>query len=277
MPTLISWHCSREQLDGELLRPPGRGTLIPGQPSRDRLVLAALLLAGCWGSATVTTADSGSPAGPDAAASPADASSQPPDATTSPPPDASSPPPPVDATTAPPPDAGPETFGPNLLVDPGFEDGLGQYSGVARSWETNDAQSHPSFDFLDSSNCHSGTFCQRVAPMGAAWDSGILRQVTGYGSVTPGRTYELSGWVRTNGMVNSASWYVLGVWWFADDVEADPSKDLKNPRPAQNNYGWTELKLRGVAPANANRAAAVLSGHFDGEAVYDDLRLREVQ
>jgi len=162
--------------------------------------------------------------------------------------------------------------GPNLLLNPGFEEGEGAYPGVGLHWETNDAQAHADNDFLDDSVAFEGIYSQRIETHGE-WDAGMIRQVSGYGTVVEGRTYRLRCAVRTQGMANPAAWYVLGLWWFANDSWLG---EVKNEQPADLNYDWTVLVIEETAPPGANRAAAVLSAHYDGTAWYDDVVLAEV-
>ncbi len=168
-------------------------------------------------------------------------------------------------------DSGPDE-GPNLLLNGGFEEGEGAYPGVGLHWETNDAGAHPDNDALDTAVAYAGAASQRITIDGA-WDEGMIRQVTAYGSVSGGHVYRLRAMVRTEGMENPAAWYVLGLWWFDGDTWL---AEVKNTEPPDVNYDWSELVIEAEAPANATRAAAVLSAHFDGTAWYDEVVLAEV-
>lgn len=88
-----------------------------------------------------------------------------------------------------------------------------------------------------------------------------------------GHTYRLRSAVRTEGMANPAAWYVLGLWWFNNDTWLGEAKNEQQP---DINYDWTVLVIEEVAPPGANRAAAILSAHYDGIAWYDDVVLAEV-
>lgn len=169
-------------------------------------------------------------------------------------------------------DTGSAGEGPNLLLNGGFEEGEGSFPGVGLHWETNDAQAHPDNDFLDSSAFYAGTTSQKITTHGS-WDAGMIRQVSGYGTVVEGSTYRLRAMVRTQDMENPAAWYVLGLWWFANDSYVD---EVKNDQPADNNYDWTQVVIEATAPPGVNRAAAILSAHYDGTAWYDEVVLAEV-
>lgn len=160
----------------------------------------------------------------------------------------------------------------NLIRGGGFELGEGDYPGVGRYWETNDAQPHPEVDFLDAGIKHSGHYSQHLAA-NPVWDLGMTRQITDYGSVVPGRTYRLQAWVRTANVQNPAGWYVLGLWWFENDTWLG---DVKMERPETNNYDWRLITIEAVAPPRANRLGAILTRHTDGDAWYDDVRAVEV-
>jgi len=162
--------------------------------------------------------------------------------------------------------------GPNLLLNPGFEEGEGTYPGVGLHWETNDAQPHPDNDSLDSAVAYEGITSQRIDTHGS-WDAGMIRQVSGYGTIVEGHTYRLRAAVRTEGMANPAAWYVLGLWWFSNETWLG---EAKNEQPPDLNYDWIVLTIEEAAPPGANRAAAVLSAHYDATAWYDDVVLAEV-
>jgi len=168
--------------------------------------------------------------------------------------------------------AGTAAAGPNLIRNPGFEEGESpQYPGVGLYWETNDAQPHPDVDVLTTSTKHSGTYSQRLKAH-STWDLGAVRQVSNYGSVTAGKTYEIRAWIKTANVYNSAGWYVFGIWWFNNDTYLS---DSKMPRQETNNYDWREISWTAVAPPGANRVAAFLSRHTDGDAWYDDVFIGE--
>ena len=220
-----------------------------------------LALAGCAGGETA--GDDDSTAGDDDTAMPDDDTAMPDDDTGD------------DDSEGPDDDTGDDDTsdeGPNLLLNPGFEEGEGTYPGVGLHWETNDAQAHPDNDYLDAAIAYAGSTSQRIETHGQ-WDAGMIRQVSGYGTVVEGHTYRLRAAVRTDGMANPAAWYVLGVWWFSNETWLG---EAKNEQPTDINYDWTVLVIEAVAPAGANRAAAILSAHYDGTAWYDDVVLAEV-
>jgi hypothetical protein len=101
----------------------------------------------------------------------------------------------------------------------------------------------------------------------------MVRQVTNYNSITPGKTYRISAWVRAANVQNPAGWYVFGVWVFNNDSWAG---DSKMPQQETLNYDWREISWTITAPAGINRAAAVLTRHTDGDAWYDDVYIGEV-
>lgn len=168
--------------------------------------------------------------------------------------------------------AGAPAAGPNLLKNPGFEEGQGNYTGVGKYWETNDAASHPEVNVLTSATKHSGTWSQWLKA-NASWDLGMVRQVSGYNTITPGKTYRASAWIKTANVGNPAGWYVFGIWWF--NAQDGYMGDVKMPRQETNNYDWREISFTAVAPPGAARVAAILTRHTDGDAWYDDVFIGE--
>lgn len=160
----------------------------------------------------------------------------------------------------------------NLIRNGGFEEGPGAYQGVGRYWESNDARQHPEIALLDGEVKRSGAFSQKLAAH-PQWDAGAVRQISDYNTVSGGKTYELRAWIKTEGIANPAGWYLIGIWWFCDDTWLG---DIKNPPQSPLNHDWQEIVLRGVAPANANRAGVLLTRHTDGTVWYDDIVLYEV-
>ena len=102
----------------------------------------------------------------------------------------------------------------------------------------------------------------------------MVRQVSAYNSITPGKTYRVSAWVRTQNVGNPAGWYVFGIWWF-NGADAYLS-DVKMPQQETLNYDWREISYTVVAPAGAARVVAVLTRHTDGDAWYDDVSISEI-
>ena len=124
---------------------------------------------------------------------------------------------------------------------------------------------------LDTAYNHSGTTSQVIDTQGV-WDHYPIRQVTGYGSVTPGRTYRLRAWVRSKGNTNPNSYYVIGIWWFYNDGKVGEKLNAKQPTTS---YDWRLLTIEAKATAKANRLAAFLSAHYHGVVWYDDIEVRE--
>jgi hypothetical protein len=100
------------------------------------------------------------------------------------------------------------------------------------------------------------------------WDLGAVRQISPYNSVTAGKTYHVQAWIKTSNVANPSGWYVFGIWWFRGDRMIGESK---MPRQETNNYGWRLIAWDATAPAGADRGAAILSRHTDGDAWYDDI------
>ena len=169
------------------------------------------------------------------------------------------------------PDSPSASYGPNLILNGGFESGSSSYTGVGQHWETNDAKSHSANHSLDTTHKHGGATSQKIDTKGV-WDHYPIRQVTNYGSVTPGRTYRLRAWVRSQGNTNPNSHYVIGIWWFYNDGKVGEKLNAKQP---STSYDWRQITVEAQAPAKANRLAAFLSAHYHGVVWYDDVEARE--
>ncbi len=163
--------------------------------------------------------------------------------------------------------------GPNLIRNPGFEEGPSPtYPGVGVYWETNDAEPHPDIDVLTTSTRHSGSYSQWLKA-NSAWDLGMVRQVSPYNSITPGKTYRVSAWIKTANVYNPNGWYVFGIRWMDDDA---PGPVVMMPRQETLNYDWRQITWTVVAPVGVNRISVLLTRHTDGDAWYDDISVSEV-
>lgn len=160
---------------------------------------------------------------------------------------------------------------PNLIRNGGFEEGPGAFTGVGKHWETNDGQPHPTINVLTPDTRHGGGFSQWLKA-NSQWDLGTVRQVSPYNSVTAGKSYRVQAWIKTANVGNPAGWYVFGIWWFQGDTYMS---DSKMPRPDSNNYDWRLITWTAVAPPGADRVAAILTRHTDGDAWYDDICISE--
>jgi len=165
----------------------------------------------------------------------------------------------------------PVRAGTNLIRNGGFEEGPGEYPGVGKYWETNDGQPHPAINGLTGETKHAGNWSQWLKAH-STWDLGAVRQVSAYNSVTPGKTYRIQAWIKTANVGNPAGWYVFGLWWFQGDAYLG---DSKMPRQETNNYDWRLISWTAVAPPGADRVAAVLTRHTDGDVWYDDVFIGE--
>ena len=159
------------------------------------------------------------------------------------------------------------------MENPGFEKGEQPGSGgMPIGWESNDGRYHPGIHVLDARVRHSGRYSLHLKA-NPQWDLGMVRQVTNYGSIVPGRRYWIEAWVKTANVRNPAGWYVFGIAWFHDDTWV---ADVKMPRQEALNYDWRLIRYTAVAPVGANRVAVLLTRHTDGDAWYDDVSVSEV-
>ncbi len=180
---------------------------------------------------------------------------------------------PWDSDDSPPPDDTEETQQPtegsNQLMNGGFEQGEGSYTGVGYGWETTDGASH-SENWLDYHTPYAGTAAQCIS---GGWSAAAVQQITREGTVTPGTEYRLRAMVRLQHSSSHHGWYVLGLRWYSGDsyvseVQMNPSKELS--------YDWTGFRIDTVAPDGVDSAAAYLASYTDGIVCYDEVVLAEL-
>lgn len=197
---------------------------------------------------------------------------------------------------------------PNLLRNPGFEEGDGGLSGrqpgIAKHWEGICGGPHPEIYALDSKVRHSGKASQRMSCEGfnyrwlteggycyhiengadvkhpAPTELGFqaIAQVTPKDAIKPGRNYRLSAWVKIQGLTDSWEWFRLGIYWL-DSEGKFVSESREDHEKSKANYGthdWKQISLVASAPANAAFAKVYLHHHFvHGIVWYDDISLAE--
>lgn len=142
----------------------------------------------------------------------------------------------------------------NLLVNSTFEDEFP--SGLASGWQSRDGQLHPSVFRPEGDQYISGHLSQAVD---LAAGISLIEQWTPYNSISPGKVYLLSAWVkRTNHSSSSPtlpaqsnSFKVLAVFMTNNSqavglLETTIKEEKKN--------GWVRLEGRTSAPVGAQRA-----------------------
>ena len=159
--------------------------------------------------------------------------------------------------------------GSNQLMNGGFEQGEGAYSGVGYGWETVDGGSHGE-DYLDYHTPYSGTASQCVT---GSWSAAAIQQLTREGTVTEGKVYRVRAMVRAQGMSSGHGWYLLGLRWYSGEAFME---EVQMTNPHVLTYDWTQIVIDAPAPAGADRAAAYLAAYTDGVACYDDAVLTEL-
>jgi hypothetical protein len=154
--------------------------------------------------------------------------------------------------------------GSNQLMNGGFEQGEGAYSGVGYGWETVDGSTHGE-DYLDYHTPYSGTASQCI---GGSWSAAAIQQLTRDGTVSPGSVYRVRAMVRAQGMSSGHGWYLLGLRWYQGETYLS---EVQMTNPHVITYDWTQIVIDAQAPAGADRAAAYLAAYTDGTACYDDV------
>jgi hypothetical protein len=204
----------------------------------------------------------------------------------------------------------PAFCGPNLIKNGGFEQGDGGWNGkqpgTGKVWECICGGAHPEIYSLDSKVKHSGRFSQRMDstgyhekwvqegvycyspdesgnevrhPMGLGLGNQAIAQGTQPGSVTPGKNYRLSAWVKIEGVTDKWEWFRLGIYWLDKDGKflSETRQDSETGKSDIGNHDWKRLTVDATAPANASIAKIYLHHHFThGTVWYDDVWFGEV-
>ncbi len=180
---------------------------------------------------------------------------------------------PWDSDDTPPDDSEPDTTEPqegsNQLMNGGFEQGEGSFSGVGYGWETADGASHGE-DYLDYHTPYAGTAAQCIT---GGWSAAAIQQITREGTVSPGTTYRVRAMVRAQHMSSGHGWYLLGLRWYSGDSYVS---EVQMTQPHAITYDWTQVVVDAVAPDGVDRAAAYLASYTDGIACYDDVVLTDL-
>lgn len=156
--------------------------------------------------------------------------------------------------------------GSNQLMNGGFEQGEGGFTGVGYGWETTDGANHGE-DYLDYHTPYAGTAAQCVS---GSWSAAAIQQITRDGTVTPGETYRLRAMVRSQNATSGHGWYLLGLRWYQGETYLD---EVRMVQPKALTYDWTAIAIDAQAPAGSDRAAAYLAAYTDGIACYDEVVL----
>lgn len=114
----------------------------------------------------------------------------------------------------------------------------------------------------------SGKYSERLdATPGSAT---ALRQITGYGTMTPGKTYVASVWARCRDIVPEPGGGAYFAMPFTKD-SGEVIEDHVSPVKLSGTTGWQYLEVREVAPAGARRLSLNLwINAKSGSAFFDD-------
>ncbi|MBI5387515.1 MAG: DUF4091 domain-containing protein [Verrucomicrobia bacterium] len=114
----------------------------------------------------------------------------------------------------------------------------------------------------NGSRCAKATVPAGAQPTWVQW-----QQITW--PITPGRTYELRGWVRAENVVGSAGWYVHA---YRDRTEV-VNKTL---HAGSGSFDWKQISATFTAPTNATAAIVGTVLHGTGQAWFDDAEFIEL-
>jgi hypothetical protein len=161
-----------------------------------------------------------------------------------------------------------------------FEQGYSDYfPNVPKYWEPELPQkNYSSVLSLDQSVVWEGTYSLRmVAPQNGEWDVGPIFQTSDYDTVTPGKTYELTAWIKSEGKEWQNEWYVITLQWMTNDGQPLGEVTIPDSDRTPVNYDWKKFTIRGVAPEGARRLRVKLLQHFGhGKTWFDDIKVKEI-
>lgn len=161
--------------------------------------------------------------------------------------------------------------GPNLILNPGFEEGASTACTVVpKHWESADCDG--AVQQITGQTKHSGSWAMRLGS--GSVDHGMVRQVSAYNSVQAGKTYVVSAWIKCQ-VVPLWGWNVFRVEPYFNDTALF---HINMPQQESTNYDWREITWEVNVPADSsiNRVAAVLTRHWDtGTVWYDDISIAE--
>ncbi|MBI5359650.1 MAG: DUF2341 domain-containing protein, partial [Planctomycetes bacterium] len=154
----------------------------------------------------------------------------------------------------------------NLAPNPDFETG----SPGSWSWAWGNAGTSSSWDSVAK---YSGSYSLKQTHT-VTTDSSVWYADTAFGTITPGRIYTVSAWIKTNGTGVGGARFWIG--W--DDADGIRLADKSNPGYYTTNNAWQYITFTldgsNVPPANTSRARIHLQ-HFSflGDIWFDNVRL----
>lgn len=164
--------------------------------------------------------------------------------------------------------------GPNLLVNPGFEQGPSfGCASIGLYWDGPQDGCQPSVQALVSDEKHSGAWSQRLGPS-TTTDFGWIRQVTNYNSIQTGKTYRIRAWIKST-VTDGWGWNVFRAEALGNDTTLF---HINMPQQETPNYDWREISWEyEVTDPAVNRLGAALTRHWhNGFVWYDDVYIGEV-
>lgn len=161
-----------------------------------------------------------------------------------------------------------ESSGPNLLINPGFEQATMPDGGDAVNWGS--WQSWPK-RFVDGYTPHSGSWCGAIhGKMYPEWtDYGYFFQDV---PVIPGTNYRVSAWLMASADGYAATGKILMLWYDDAHVEVGPPATLDLPDLSTQ---WVKYSLAGQAPPNATTSHVVFA--CLGSTNFTTLRIDDVE
>jgi hypothetical protein len=139
------------------------------------------------------------------------------------------------------PNAGNYAPGTNLLVDPGFETGDAAWLGHASGGRS-----------IVNTGAQSGTFCEQMVL--SPYPRNVFQDV----SVSAGKVYGVSGWIKTLNVATSA--HILVLWYTSATPDPFDASLIKADTLGSfsGTHEWSRLSRNYYAPASALTAQLYL-------------------
>jgi len=161
---------------------------------------------------------------------------------------------------------------PDFLKPPGLLNGsLEEGEGGSPSWWNHDGGDADHQAEWAGENPHSGEKCLKLRVSPGAANSWISTRQSAI-SVDAGRTYTLSGWVRSEGTSPGS----LVGWYLHVATPQNPMAINQGLSAGSGTYGWKKVTLTFTTPADASDAEVGTMLWGTGTAWFDDVSLESV-
>jgi len=162
----------------------------------------------------------------------------------------------------------------NLVLNPGFEEGTGEYPDNWNTYIQSGDASYVSFSWV-SDVVHSGSKSVCIVHTDSAMSS-FYQKVP----VKPNYIYKVSGYIKTQGVEAGANWWEGGAQLRVDgDVTGNWWDNMTSRLYGDNDWTYVELEVTTTEDADTIEVHCKLGEGFaiKGTAWYDDISVTEVK